>query len=308
MLASGTRFRFLPAYVSNDVDTLARSSLDSPAGSTRRAHGFIQQIGAHLFVSAKPLATVSITIRSCATIIGVIPSLSFCRFAADGLPVVRVVTTRTDNQTLKQVSSATPQLPTAFAVLDQSFCNGSEEILANDCRHGNSSALIFGHIVDRVCSSWLLRTASLCPQNWPFFANSRLAVNRESPVRRILEMPPDRRSIPITLALRRKDPLFLQAATHFADRQAVTPDPLEDLADDTGLFQNDLVTRLAVPLAAIHITVAVGAPLRTLTDPWRAACNFPRRLRSRILRVHTLPPCLAPATADLLPVFAPRGD
>ena len=70
-------------------------------------------------------------------------------------------------------------------------------------------------------------------------------------------MAPDGRPVPIALAFRRRNALLFQAPTHLADRQAVTSDPLEHLSNHAGLFEHDLVTRLAVSFAATDIPIAV---------------------------------------------------
>src|SRR3989304_5499349 len=70
-------------------------------------------------------------------------------------------------------------------------------------------------------------------------------------------MAPDGRSVPVALAFRRRDPLLSQPPAYFADRQAITPDPLKHLSNHAGLFQDDLVACLAVSLAATDVPIAV---------------------------------------------------
>ena len=61
--------------------------------------------------------------------------------------------------------------------------------------------------------------------------------------------------------------MLLQAATHLADRQAVTPDPLEHLSNHARLFEHDLVTRLAVPFATTHIAITVRRAAEDVDRP-----------------------------------------
>ena len=76
-------------------------------------------------------------------------------------------------------------------------------------------------------------------------------------VRRIYKDAANRPGIPIGLARSRRYPTFGQPPSHLAQRQTLYAYPSEYLAYHAGLFQDDVVPRLAVSVLLANITVAV---------------------------------------------------
>jgi hypothetical protein len=162
-------------------------ALDPPRilqqGTNVLPYRFVQHIGAHRLVVAHPLATESVSVRSNAAVIRIVPSLPLSRLEAHRFPIECIVATTADNETLKQILGAAPRLPVAFPILFQSFFNGSEKIFADNCRNWNRNPLILGHLIDGDRPSRLFWVTLLCPQTRPFRPDSPLTEDRVSTIR-----------------------------------------------------------------------------------------------------------------------------
>src|SRR5947209_16700146 len=75
---------------------------------------------------------------------------------------------------------------------------------------------------------------------------------------RIAEDVPNAGRLPDASAAGRGHAMTPQAATDFANRDALAADPAEDLPHDLGLLGNDLVARHTRSFSFAHIPIAIG--------------------------------------------------
>ena len=97
-------------------------------------HGFVEFVGANLFILANTLTAEAIRVRTDTAIVGV-GNFPFGATTTDLFAVVRIATTFTFQQALQQITSTTFSFAATQAVLGQLFLHGLKQFFGDDCRH-----------------------------------------------------------------------------------------------------------------------------------------------------------------------------
>src|SRR6266566_7055432 len=114
-------------------------------------------------------------------------------------------------------------------------------------------------IFSRVPAPRLCWSASWRSQTWANGCPARFAKSGFAFVGRIFQHIPDGLVIPVLFAGSRAHTSLVQTATHFIDRAAFLPNPLEHLLHDARFVKDDVKASFSPSFLFVHIPVAVGS-------------------------------------------------
>jgi hypothetical protein len=196
-------------------------------------------------------------------------------------------------QTLEQITAAASSLAAALAILGELLVDCGEDGFLHDCGDRDGDLVFDRRVVDRRVLSRLRRLAALAPQAGTLRTDACLPKPSLSRVGGILEDPPHRRAVPVSLASRAEEFTLLKLATDLANRTTVQRHPRENLPHNLSLSLDDLVARLAASFVRPDVTVAVRRSAEDVHGPCLRRVPFPpaasfKNLGAFIFRHHPL--------------------
>jgi hypothetical protein len=236
--------------------------------------GGLQTIGPYLGVGADPLAAEAVGIRSQAPIVRIPARAAMGLGPADRLAVERVATPGAHDQTLQEVPSTPLPLPRMLAIFGQLVLHGREQDRVDQWWDRDRQPVTGRDVGRRNRPSRLQRPASLRPEAGLQRPRPGLAETRRADVGRVLQHGPDGGAVPDGLAGARPLAGLGESTPDLADRGALLPDPVEDLADHARLLEDDLVAGGPATLVLADVAVAIWRPRQDAHDAGLRAMPF----------------------------------
>src|SRR6185312_8633077 len=217
----------------------------------------IEPVDPHHAIVAHALTTESIRVGAGAAIVPVAAPPPRSRAAPDPFAVVGAAASRADQQPLQQVPPRDGGPAMMLAVAGQSLLDGGEGLLIHQRRHGDRGPLLGAGVPAAVIAARELGLPAAGPQAGPALDAAGLAVFGRPLVGGVPEHVPQRGAVPGRLAGAGGDAPRLEPPGDGPQRAPLAPDPVEDLAGDARLLQDDLVGRAAAALGLGDITISI---------------------------------------------------
>src|SRR5262249_8263399 len=149
-----------------------------------------------------------------------------------------------------------------------------EHLGLDDGRHRDVQPVGGRYIIVRYSPPWLQWSAPLRPQFGAQRPLSGLPKSRTARIRRILHHRPDHTPFPHQAAGAGPFARPHEPATDFADGEAFTADPLEDLADHASFIRDEVIAGLAPTVMLTDVAVAIGRTTEHVDRPHTGRVEF----------------------------------